>query len=133
MLLFLRTLSRDVQRAKDTSAKGHRYVGAVAADLLGDYGEIEHGAAEAAILSGERQREQPGFHPGVVDLVRIKPLAIEAAKIFGRSEPPHQLSDAVAKKLLLRRILKVHASSRQRADGVSAARCAAIRCRRGPD
>ena len=111
-LLFLGAFAGDVERAKNAAAEGHRHVGAVAADFLGDDGEINDAAAEAAIFLGEGQSEQPGLHPGVIELVRIKPLSVEPAQIVGRCHPLHQLAHAFQELLLLGRILEIHASSR---------------------
>ena len=107
-LLLLGAFARDIEGAKDAAAERHRHVGAVAADLLGHDGEVDDAAAGAAIFLGKRQREEPGRYPGIVKLVGIEPLAIEPAQIIGRSDPLHQLVDAVPQELLLGRVLEIH-------------------------
>ena len=108
-LLLLGAFARDVERAKNAAAEGHRHVGAVTAYFLRDNGEIDYAAAGAAIFLGERQSEQSRFNPGVIELVGIEPLAIEPSQIVGRSHPLHQLVDAFPQELLLGRILEIHA------------------------
>ena len=111
-LLLLRSLAGDVEGAKHAAAECHRHVGAVAADLLGHDRKVDDVAAGAAIFLREGERKQPGVHPRIIKLVRIEPLAVEPAQVFGRGDPLHQLADAVPQELLLGRVLKIHASSR---------------------
>ncbi len=65
-------------------------------ELLGDDRHVDDVAAEPAILFRKRQAKQPGFGPGLVQLVRIEPLAIELADVVGRCDALHQLAHGLA-------------------------------------
>ncbi len=69
-------------------------------DFLGDNRHIDDAAAGAAVVLGERQRQQAGLDPGLIELFGIAALAIMPAHCVGRRMLRHQLAHAVAQQPL---------------------------------
>ena len=111
-LLLLGSLAHQVEPAEDAAAVGHHEIGAGARDLLGDDHHVEDAAAGAAVFLREGKLQQAGFDPGVVELVRIEPLGIEATEVLRGRHPSHQFAHAVAEHLLLGAERDVHRPSR---------------------
>src|SRR5438876_857604 len=53
-LLLFGAFACHIESAENTAAERHHHIGAVAAELFGDDGKVDHTAAGAAIFLGER-------------------------------------------------------------------------------
>jgi hypothetical protein len=111
-LLLLGRLAHQVEAAKDIAAIGHHQIGAGARDLLGDDCHVDDAAAGAAIFLGERQRDQAGFDPGLIELFRVGALAVVLSHIVRRRVLLHQLAHRLAQQPLFLAESEIHDVSR---------------------
>jgi hypothetical protein len=91
---------QDVQAVEDAGAVGAEEVVALAAELLGDHGEVDHAAAQAAHRLGEGHAQQPHLDEGVVQLVGVARLGVAAADVLRRGDTVQHGAHAVAQQVL---------------------------------
>jgi hypothetical protein len=91
---------QDVQAVEDAGAVGAEEVVALAAQLLGDDGEVNHAAAQAAHRLRERHAQQAQLDEGVIQLTRVAGLLVAAADVLGCGDAVEHGAHAVAQQVL---------------------------------